>query len=41
MAIESQEQIKAEAADKDELDALDALAKEEKEFNKVSPPPSE
>jgi len=40
MGIE--EEIKAEAESKEEVDALDALAKEEKEFNKVrrhlSPP---
>jgi len=31
------EEIKVEAEDTEELEALDALAKEEKEFNKVRP----
>jgi len=32
-----EEDIKAEAESTEELEALDALAKEEKEFNKVRP----
>jgi len=31
------EEIKVEAEDTEELEALDTLAKEEKEFNKVRP----